>query len=40
MKWVITAYDELTNNWARAEDLEAFEHVAKESVAFLVGPVR
>ncbi|RDB20549.1 hypothetical protein Hypma_012458 [Hypsizygus marmoreus] len=38
LKWILTAYDELMHNWCHAEDLEAFEHVAKESVAFIVGP--
>ncbi|KAF5388219.1 hypothetical protein D9615_000056 [Tricholomella constricta] len=37
VKWVMTAYDELLNNWCCAEDLESFEHVAKESVVFLLG---
>lgn len=40
LKWVYTAYNELMHSWCHAEDLEAFEHVAKESVGFVVGPVR
>ncbi|KAG6833621.1 hypothetical protein H0H87_004248 [Tephrocybe sp. NHM501043] len=35
--WLLSAYDELMHNWRHAEDLETFEHVAKESVAALVG---
>ncbi|GLB33430.1 putative alpha beta-hydrolase [Lyophyllum shimeji] len=38
LKWVVTAYDELMHNWCSAEDLEAYEHVAKEAVTFVVGP--
>ncbi|KAF8076008.1 Alpha/Beta hydrolase protein [Lyophyllum atratum] len=33
LKWVFTAYEELLHSWCSAEDLETFEHVAKESVA-------
>lgn len=34
-----TAFDELVHSWCGAEDLEAFEHVVKEAVDIIVGPV-
>jgi hypothetical protein len=34
-----SAFNELVQNWCNAEDLESFEHVAKEAVDFIVGPV-
>jgi hypothetical protein len=34
-----SAFNELVQNWCGAEDLESFEHVAKEAVDFIVGPV-
>ncbi|KAH0587120.1 hypothetical protein H2248_005937 [Termitomyces sp. 'cryptogamus'] len=37
LDWMHTAYDELLYSWRHAEDLEAFEHVAKEAVGFIVG---
>ncbi|KAG6850164.1 hypothetical protein H0H93_000291 [Arthromyces matolae] len=37
LEWVHTAYDELLHNWRHAEDLESFEHVAKEACGFIVG---
>jgi len=37
-QWRHSGHDELLNNWCNAEDLEAFEHVAKEAVEFVVGP--
>lgn len=39
LKWVFTAYDEMMQSWCCAEDLESFEHVAMESVTFVVGAV-
>ncbi|KAG6889038.1 hypothetical protein C0995_004321 [Termitomyces sp. Mi166 len=37
LDWMHTAYDELLYSWRHAEDLESFEHVAKEAVGFIVG---
>lgn len=39
LQWAHTAQDDLLQTWYNAEDLEAFEHVAKEAVEYLVGPV-
>lgn len=39
LDWVHTAYDELLYSWRHADDLETFEHVAKEAVGFIVGKV-
>jgi hypothetical protein len=36
---VHTAFDELVDIWCNAEDLETFEHVAKEAVDLVIGPV-
>lgn len=33
------AHQELLDNWCDARDLETFEHVAKEAVDFVAGPV-
>ncbi|KAF9468857.1 alpha/beta-hydrolase [Collybia nuda] len=38
LKWIFTAYDELMHNWCNAEDIETFEHIAKESIELIVGP--
>lgn len=39
LQWMYTGFEELVHNWCNAEDLESFEHVAKEGLDYVVGPV-
>ncbi|KAF8221956.1 alpha/beta-hydrolase [Tricholoma matsutake] len=38
LQWMYTGFEELVHNWCNAEDLESFEHVAKEGLDYVVGP--